>query len=157
MLHARLFSLLHPGGEILAAAEEMAVFAHDQRHAGCAADALEVADQAPLARLNHDHTHGLRMRERRCQRVSERGVRMSAGGVVVDMPVARAQRIAEVPHRREEDRDARLVAPGVGGLRRCFADPDRVLPGIECRESRGSFVELIAEDQDEVAHRGVPS
>ena len=64
---------------------------------------------------------------------------------VVDEP------LREVAHRGQEDRDARLGGPDVGRLLGDLGHPDGIARWIEAFEGGGVAVELIAENDDEVA------
>jgi hypothetical protein len=56
---------------------------------------------------------------------------------------------------KEEDGGAGLAAPDLGGFMSDLGHADSVLIGIEVIEGGGVGIELIAEDDDEVAHEEV--
>jgi hypothetical protein len=60
-------------------------------------------------------------------------------------------------HAREEDRDARLMGPHVGGFLRDLSHPHDVLRRIEVREGRGILIQLITQHEHEVARGGAVS
>ena len=61
------------------------------------------------------------------------------------------QVLAEVAHRREEQRDPCLVAPDVRRLFRRLDDQHPVARAVEPHEHGTAAVELVAEDEDERA------
>ena len=63
-----------------------------------------------------------------------------------------AQLVTEVSHRRQEQRGARLVRGDVLALGRDFGHPDAIEPGVELVERPARVVELVAEDDDQMAH-----
>jgi len=74
--------------------------------------------------------------------------------VVVHLQAPTAQRLGEVAHGRQEDGDAWLCAPDLGGLFHGLGHPHPVLRGIEAVEGGGLPVELVAQHHDQVAHAG---
>ena len=110
----------------------------------------------PLARLDDDDplgaepVHGLR----------ELGPEGRLGELDVrDVAAVGAEIVAEVAHRREEERDARLVRPDLLALRGDLRHEDPVAFRVEAVERRRRGVELVPEDDDEgsrVSQRGNP-
>ena len=67
-----------------------------------------------------------------------------------------AERVFEVPHRGEEDRDRGLVRPDVGRLLGDLRHPHPIPAAVEPVESRAAAVELVAEHEHESAsHREI--
>ena len=88
---------------------------------------------------------------------TRRGEAAAVAGVVqshvVQRPAGGAQRFCEVPHRREEQRDALFARPNVGRFFGHLGHPHRVSRGVEIIECGGVDVELVAEHDDEIARR----
>ena len=64
----------------------------------------------------------------------------------------RLLRRMEVPHGREKERGAHLARGNVRGLCTHLGHPECVLAAIETIEGGGIAIELVAEDDDEMAH-----
>jgi len=99
------------------------------------------------------------LRPQPCQRCAQSAGEGRLGVVVerdvVDSDAGRPQLVAEVAHRREEDRDPRLVASQMRGLAGGLDHEDGVLRRVEAVEGRARRRELVAENEDEVAHRSM--
>jgi hypothetical protein len=61
--------------------------------------------------------------------------------------------IAEVPHGRQEQRDAGLVAPDAGGFAGRFDHQHAVEGRIETVKHGIAWPQLVAKDQHQMAHR----
>ncbi len=153
VLHAQRLAALRPRGELARLAQEVRVGSLRPRDAGIRHRARQRLRQSPLAWHNRHHALWPQRSEVGGKRVVQRCV-----GVLVQRPVRHAvaactQRIAEMPHRRQEHRDACLGAPDLGRLVRDLGHPGHVQRGIEVLEHRRRPVELVAEHQHQVAHR----
>jgi len=117
----------------------------------------ELFTHAPVAGLGDDQTFSPVLLELTHQPFGERraGVvlRIVRELRIVDGDAGVPQRVAEMAHRREEECDAQLVAPDVRRLVRCLAHPDGIAARIEAVERGAVAVQLVAQHQDEVAHR----
>ena len=112
--HAELLAPFRMGGEFLARRKEMAVGANLQFHPQSLSRILERLLHAPFARLNHDELLRTQPTDDCGQFFGERaGVERVIQRPVMNNETALAQRVTEVPHRREEQRNARLVRPDV--------------------------------------------
>ncbi len=158
VLQPQRFAPLGVGGELEHGAEEVAVFADLQLQPGTFHHRLQRLPDAPVARRRHHHT--LR-RQRRQGRLQLGGQAATVARVVqapvVKRPAGALQRLREVAHRGQEERDALLARPDVSRLLVDFSHPHRVLRGIEAIEGGRFQVELVAEHDDEGAQaRHVP-
>ena len=57
-----------------------------------------------------------------------------------------------MPHRREEQRDTRLVAPDMGSLAASLDHQHAIAGRIEVLQGGGIGMQLVPEDQHELAH-----
>ena len=138
------------GGEFVTRAEEMAVLALEHLHTRLAEYATQRLAQAPIPGL-HQH-HGLRTQPRKVRRQHLGQTAATAARTVLDDHPFIAQCIAEVAHAGEEQRDADEARAQRGRIVRRLGHPYPVLRRIETVEGRGATVELIDEDEDQVAH-----
>ena len=141
--------------EVRGRAVEVAVLAQFQRHAMLGRRGLQGLQNAPVAWA---HQHQLGRREAgdvAAQRVGQRGRRVGVVQArVVHGQAALAQGLGKVAHRGEEQRDAGLTRPHVGGLLRRLGHPHRVGGGVEAVERGRAGVELVAQHQHQAAQRG---
>jgi hypothetical protein len=143
--------------EVLARAQEVAIDPDLERHGGGGRDPGQLGGDVVLAGLDHDHA-GRSMARDRARQLAAQGLGVT-GRVevdVVDGEAAGAQGLGVMAHRREEQRDPRLVRPHLGGLAGGLDHHDDVAPRIDVIERGAGEVELVAQDQDEIArHRAL--
>lgn len=149
-LHAQLLPPVRMRGEFLPGTEEMAVGTDLQLQPQPTGRRPQVLLHTPLTRFDNDQSlrtqalrdgNQFRGERTRIVRVFQRPV--------VNGEVALVQRIAEVPHGREEEGDAGLVGPHVRGFLHHLCHPDGVKRRVEAVERSRSCVQLVAEHQDQ--------
>ena len=165
-------------GKLVDGAEEVPVGADLEGDAGLARRGDDLLPHPMLPRLDDDQLRRPPRRERRacafgtrptppdgilaaeaCHKCASQGTRLVDGGcgrerAVVDAQPLGDEPIAEVTHRSEEHHDPRLRRPDMRRLPRHLRHPDGIRKGIESVEGRRVAVELVAENEDEVAgHR----
>jgi hypothetical protein len=147
----QLAPTLGPGRELLRRGVEMPILAHLDRHAGLGTGRADRGIDATVSGQDHHHAFRPPGRQIRRQRVSKSNGVMRPMGAITHVPAATAQRFREVPHRREKQRDPRPVRPDLRRLLAHLGHPHRIPPRIEPVERRRRGVELVAEDEDQVA------
>ncbi|MEY4712325.1 MAG: hypothetical protein RIS88_1775 [Pseudomonadota bacterium] len=141
-------------GKLAHRAEEMAVVADVQRQGARGGGGAQRLQHAPIARRGHDQALRLHVRDRAVQLSGQRaGVACIVQVDVVDRPLARAQRLREVPHATEKQRDARLGGGHMRGLLGDLRHPHPVLRRIEAVKGAGLQVQLVAQHDHEMAAR----
>jgi hypothetical protein len=158
VLHAPLAATTRPACKALAAAQEVGVGVPVQGHPGLGRAGFDGLFKTPLARFAHMQGPWLQDLQLGSQPLVEP---MAAGGlftgvVQADMdhrPAQRTQSGTEMPHGRQEQRDAGLVAPDQIGLARGLDQQDTVERRIETVQGRVAHPELVTEDQHQPAHR----
>ena len=175
---AELLPAARMEGKLVDGAEEVPVGANLEGNARLARRGDDLLPHPVLPRLDNDQLRRPPRRERRAcafgtrptaadgirtaeachQRASQR-TRLVDGKRGRERPVVDRQPlgdepIAEVTHRGEEHHDPRLRRPDMRRLPRHLCHPDGILGGIESVKGRRAAVELVAENEDEVAgHR----
>ena len=147
VLHPQRAAVAGPAPEVLARAEEVRVGNDLERNTGLPANPLQHREHAPVARLDAAHPGRTARRDLAAPGVPERGMRVRADREIGERNAVAAQVLRVVPHRREEERDARLVAPDVRRLFRRLDRQHRVLRPVEPREHRARAVQLVAKDE----------
>ena len=150
VLHAQLAPSLGVQGERLTAAQEVTVLAELDRHAGLRRSGGQGLAHAPLARLGQHDALGRPLAQRGEQGVGQRALVVLQVG---QRHAARAQRGRVVAHRAQEDGDALLSRPHVRGFLAGLAHPRQIAHRIEAVEGTGVFVQLVAEDDDQMPDR----
>jgi hypothetical protein len=72
---------------------------------------------------------------------------------VVERDALAAQLLCEVPHGRQEQGDARLVAPDMAAFAARFDHQHAITGGVEVLQAGGIGVQLVAQDQHQFAHQ----
>jgi len=154
--------VLHPQGlptlgvvaKLADGAEEMTVVAHVQRHAALPGDALQVLQDAPVARRRHHELLGPPSRERTTHLAAESpAVARAVQADIVDAASPCAEFAGEVPHGREKLDDADAARPDMRGLFPDFGHQHHVVVALEVVERARIDVQLVAQHEDEAAHR----
>ena len=118
------------------------------------AERRQIGPHPPVAGVEHDQPLGP---QRLGPPPDLAGERAAVLGIVeldiVDAPAARARLVAEVAHGGEEEGKPAFVLRDSGRLLAHLHLQDRVPRGVEAVEGGGGRVELIAEDDHEVARR----
>jgi hypothetical protein len=72
--------------------------------------------------------------------------------VVMDGSASLAQLVPEMPHRREKQNEPLFVTPDVTRFVLDLGHPDGVFPRVKILEDSCLTVQLITENEDQVAH-----
>jgi hypothetical protein len=153
VLHAQLLAAFRMRCELVHGGKEMAVFADVEHEAGVLGHGTQRRQHAGITGCGHHQRLRLELRDQCAQRLGQCGLRpVIAQALVVQRPTGVAQRLREVPHRRQKDRDARLARPDMRRLFGRLGHPHGVARGIETVEGRSVEIKLVAENDDEVAH-----
>jgi hypothetical protein len=162
-LHAQAGRLAGPAAESRQSAHEVPVFTPFHQAArlsspcgrGRVRDGFKSVVNLPahpqIARFHTDDTFRPVQGQRGTQAVGQCDVALGIDGAVGHAPAALPEGVCKVAHGRQEQHRARLVRPDMGGLLPCFYHQHDVPGAIQGVESRGVLVELVAQDQDQVA------
>jgi hypothetical protein len=146
-LHAELLAVLRMFAEVLFGAEEMRIAEDfDSR-----TDFTESLFDAIVPRFDNADSPRFESAEGDAQFACQ------GSGAMVNLPIfhtpiVRDQFIAKMAHGAEEDSSAGFVAPDVGRLLVDLGHPDLILAKVSPREDGRVTVELVAQDDEQVAH-----
>ena len=147
-LHAELFAAFRMLLKHLPRAEKMPVRPHLKLHVRFARHSLDLACHAPFPRLDHDQLLRLQALDCLAELLREGLAPFPAELAIVHPPSTLFQRLAKMPHRREEDRDACLRAPHLRRLMLHLRHPDDILFRIKPIQRRRRSIELVTEDEN---------
>ena len=136
--------------ETLAGRKEATVITDLHGNAGLAFPAPHRLQDAPFARLGHNHAVGGVRLHCGGQRLAQSVV--TAEGPIIDREALRLEIGKEVAHGRKEKGDLLLVMANVGRLRHHFRAEDHVLLGVQIIERGNPAIELVAKDEAKGLH-----
>ena len=110
---------------------------------------------APLASLDDFQRLRTMARKRGAEARGKFRRFISVEAHVIDRPAALANLGGEMPHRGQEQRNARLVRPDRGRFAGSLDHQYAILRRIEAGQGRTGQVQLVAEDEDQVAHGSI--
>jgi hypothetical protein len=151
--HAQFATAFGPGCEGLAAAQEMDIVADFEFDAGFAADILNVLLQPVFAGFADDQFFRATFCNDVAQSPGQRGFSLIVERKILQRQTPGSQRFCVVAHRRQEQRDARLMVPDMGGFAGRLDHHNAVTLAVDACQ-RGIFgVELVTQHKNQIAHR----
>jgi hypothetical protein len=141
------------GSKLPHRAEKVDVVAQVWRHTSFSCHLAQGLQDPPIARCGQHQLDGSPPLNGLCLCIDQ-----CAGGVgfvqlqVVQRNALGPERLRKVAHSTQENGNTLFGRPYVGGFFRHFRHPHHILRGIEVLEGGGLFIQLVAQNDDEIPY-----